>query len=374
MKSTELDRVLDRLMKPPQIRTEPGFAARMLIPPGQMYDPLFMRDHGDVVLVNDDGGQERERGRQGQILAIDPKGNVSTVVAVGRFAGPPMGFDIASASFGSYRGQIFTVTQPEAGERGVLKAHIVQRVDPTAQRDAETVCTLPPAGQPWAPGEPWTGADGKGIASGGMEGRFGPDDSPFAGKFFGVTFYNSTVYQVTLDGACTPFVSFDPQRWGYTIGLGFSPNRQHMLVSMHQIESKGTPVKATIARVRSDGTVETEQLVRASPEKLISVWGMAYAPSTFGRYAGQLFMAANNEQYNTADRGKYRTHEAPEAGEVYRLTPEGELKLVATGFHTAVDVHFVGNRLWVSDVNADYSMGPYRELPDGFVVEITAIP
>src|SRR5688500_5963615 len=53
----ELDRVLRRVMAPPQIRTEDGFSARVLLPPGEMYDPLFMRDHGDTVWISDDGGQ-----------------------------------------------------------------------------------------------------------------------------------------------------------------------------------------------------------------------------------------------------------------------------------------------------------------------------
>jgi hypothetical protein len=64
-----------------------------------------------------------------------------------------------------------------------------------------------------------------------MEGRFGPEGSPFAGKFFAVTATNSTVYQITPNGRCTLFVSFDPQK-GRAFGLAFPPGGRFMLVSM----------------------------------------------------------------------------------------------------------------------------------------------
>jgi len=302
-KSSELQRVLDRMLASPEIRTEGGFAARVLIAPGvsKMYDPLFMHDHAGTVWINDDGGQEGDKGSQ--ILAIDRNGQVSDVAALGRLL-PAIGFDIAPASFMPYSGQIFTVSQGEIGcvGKGCDKGHIVQRIDPTTQREAETFCTLPPAG----------GADGKGIPSWGMEGRFGPEGSPFAGKFFAVTATNNTVYQVTSDGRCTPFVSFDAQKWGgKPFGLAFSLDGRHMLVSM--LEGGGI-----IARVRADGTIEIEPLVRLHGKQL-SLWGMEYAPAGFGDYGGQLFLAANyaGERKQTV----YQTYAMPAYGEVYRLTP-----------------------------------------------------
>jgi hypothetical protein len=38
---TEAQRVVARLLAPPTIKTELGFTAKILVPPGQLYDPLF---------------------------------------------------------------------------------------------------------------------------------------------------------------------------------------------------------------------------------------------------------------------------------------------------------------------------------------------
>ena len=52
------------------------------------------------------------------------------------------------------------------------------------------------------------------------------------------------------------------------------------------------------------------------------------------------------------------------------MTPEGTLELVASGFINPWGLRFVGNALWVSDINGDFIYGKH-ELPDGFIVEIT---
>ena len=38
----EIDRVLETLLAPPTIQTEPGFTATVLVPPGELYDPLSL--------------------------------------------------------------------------------------------------------------------------------------------------------------------------------------------------------------------------------------------------------------------------------------------------------------------------------------------
>jgi hypothetical protein len=94
--------------------------------------------------------------------------------------------------------------------------------------------------------------------------------------------------------------------------------------------------------------------------------GMAYAPDGFGSFAGQLFVAA----LRLGQEPTRQTHAAPANGLVFRHAAEGDLELVASGFRSPLAVHFVGDRLWVSDVSADFILAPYRELPDGFVGEI----
>ena len=53
------------------------------------------------------------------------------------------------------------------------------------------------------------------------------------------------------------------------------------------------------------------------------------------------------------------------------MTPEGRLEVVVSGLINPWGLRFVGNRLWVSDINGDFIYGK-RELPDGFIVEVTA--
>jgi hypothetical protein len=40
---TEAQRLIKKLLAPPKIQTEAGFTAKLLVPPGRLYDPLFMR-------------------------------------------------------------------------------------------------------------------------------------------------------------------------------------------------------------------------------------------------------------------------------------------------------------------------------------------
>lgn len=44
---------------------------------------------------------------------------------------------------------------------------------------------------------------------------------------------------------------------------------------------------------------------------------------------------------------------------------------MASGFINPWGLRFVGNTLWVSDINGDFIYGK-RELPDGFIVAIGA--
>ena len=57
-------------------------------------------------------------------------------------------------------------------------------------------------------------------------------------------------------------------------------------------------------------------------------------------------------------------------GRVYRIDAAGDVQLVASGFHNPVGLHFVGDALWVTDINGDFIAGR-RELPEGFVVAIS---
>ena len=57
-------------------------------------------------------------------------------------------------------------------------------------------------------------------------------------------------------------------------------------------------------------------------------------------------------------------------GKVHRVNLEGKLELIASGFINPWCLRFVGNQMWVGDINGDFIYGK-RELPDGFIVTLT---
>ena len=74
----EAQAVVDTLLAPPTIKPEAGFTAKMLIPPGELYDPLFMLPRGDKVWMNDDG--RATDGHGSRILAITPEGKIAVLM------------------------------------------------------------------------------------------------------------------------------------------------------------------------------------------------------------------------------------------------------------------------------------------------------
>lgn len=302
-----------------------------------------------AVWLNDDGKEEKDKGSR--LLSIDGQGKVSALADIGKLV-PVTGFDVAPPGFGEFTGQIFTVAQAKVGTEGVAVAHVIQRVDPQHDYAASIFCTLPTAGEV-----------NKGIAGGGAEARFGPGESPFAGKFYAITALNNTIYQTTADGKCTPFVTFDNDTFGSPLALTFVPDGQTMLVTVSR-EGFFTPAKGSaVVRVSPDGKVDTKPVV----EGQLPLGGLGFAPEGFGAYAGQLFVTEIGEfQIPTP-----MTQAMKADGKVYRVTSEGRLELVAAGFVNPLGLRFVGNKLWVTDINGDFLAGR-RELPDGFIVEISA--
>lgn len=345
MAEVELQRILDRLLAPPVIHAESGFTAKLLVPPGQLYDPLWIQLRGETAWLNDDGGEEGEKGSR--LFTVSKEGKISVGVDLGKLL-PVVGFDFAPKNFGEFGGQIFTLAQAKVALEGAVANHIIQRVDLGNQ--AQIFCSLREVGE------------GK-FSGFGVDARFGPEGSPFAQKFFAATAYNNTIYQVTSDGACNPFVVFDEKQFGTPIGLGFTPDGKTMLVTVARGNIAVPPSGKTgaVVRVSPEGKVDEKPLVQG----LVRPMGMDFAPKEFGPYAGQLFIAdAEAIQIPVP-----MTQSLAADGKVYRVTPEGELRLVAAGFLNPAGVRFVGDKLWINDINGDFIAGK-RELPDGFIVEI----
>ncbi len=190
---TEAQRVAARLLAVPQIKAAPGFTTRIVVPPGDLYDPLQMVPHGDKVWVNDDGGEAGKGG--GRLVAVDQLGKVSVIAAPDKML-PDVGMDMATENFGPFGGQIFLLTQPAAGEKGLWENHLIQHRNPETGA-LEIFCTLPAAGK-----------SGNGKAAAGSALWFGPQQSPFGGRIFVVTTSNHMIYQATKDGKCSPFADF----------------------------------------------------------------------------------------------------------------------------------------------------------------------
>lgn len=263
---TEAARVTQRLLAAPRITTVPGFSARLVVPPGELYDPLQMVPSGDQVLVNDDGGEEDKGG--GRLVTVDSMGTVTLVVGPKKML-PDVGMDVATEAFGLFGGQVFLLTQPAAGEKGLWANHLIAHLNPDTHH-LEVFCTLPLAGN-----------TNHGVAGAGSALWFGPPQSPFGGRIFAITTFNHMIYQASKDGQCTPFADFD--QIGIPLELTFTPDHQSMLVSVTPTNAAGAPDpgarRGMIMYVTPDGKIKRKPLVWG----LSSPGGMAFAPKDFGR-------------------------------------------------------------------------------------------
>jgi hypothetical protein len=342
----EAQAVIDRLLAPPTIKTEPGFTAKLLVAPGEFYDPLFMVIRHDRVWINDDGGATDGHGSR--ILAVTPDGKIAVLMGTDKLL-PVTGFDEAPQGFGNFGGQLFAIAQPTTGEKGELANHVVQRID-LAAHTASVVCTLPAAG-----------GVARGVPGYGVDARFGPPSSGFANIFFTVTALNDMIYQTLPDGTCKPFA--DLSRFGPPFGLAFTPNGSAMLVTVSPGEVAATPAtaKGLILRITPDGKIDPKPVASG----LVRPAGIDVAPSTFGSYGGEIFVADMGDIQIPVPAAQALKRD----GKIYRVTRLGDLKLVASGFVNPAGVRFLGNHLWVTDINGDFIAGG-RELPDGFLVQI----
>src|SRR5438132_6709135 len=190
--ATQKDPATTEYLRQPQITVEQGFNARLLVPPGTLYDPLFpIAGEGDDIWLNDDGGEDNDGG--GGIYSISSAGNVRPLVAVGKIP-PPTAIDRAPRSFAPYSGHIFALAQPQKGWPGATSNHITLRLDPNTW-EAVKFAELPSAG-----------SRNRGVAGAGIDMMFGPEGGPFAGRLFAVTSLNNAIYEILPDGQARAFV------------------------------------------------------------------------------------------------------------------------------------------------------------------------
>jgi glucose/arabinose dehydrogenase len=145
--------------------------------------------------------------------------------------------------------------------------------------------------------------------------------------------------------------------------LTFTADGAAMLVTVSSGELVGSSMEhnSMVVRITPDGKVDPKPFVSG----LIRPMGIAVAPTGFGAYGGQVFVTDLGDIQVPVPQ----TQALKRDGKIYRVTNEGELKLVASGFVNPSGLHFVGNHLWASDINGDFIAG-MRELPDGFLVQL----
>ena len=347
----EIERILDTTLAPPAITAETGFTAEVLVPPGELYDPLQMVVHDGAVWLNDDGGENETRQKGSRILAIDDTGKVTTVVGLDRML-PVVGFDVAPAGFGQYGGQLFTLAQAQATSAGTSAPHIIQVVNPRTSDPPQTFCTLPPS----ARGNP---------GAAGLDARFGPPGSPFANQLFAITIRNATLYRITADGTCSPLASFDGPPWGRTSRFAFSADGSRILVAVSRsaqpqaaprpANTPPAPPTGAIVAVAADGKVDEKPVYEG-----LLIDGLEVAPANFGAYGGQIFFTTSTGGGARPRRGN---------GSLYRLTADGTIHRVATGFDGFGGVAFVNGSIWITSINRDFIVGG-GELPDGSIIRV----
>ncbi len=327
------------------IKPAAGFTARLLVPPGELYDPLVMHEMDGVVWLNDDGKINGDKGSR--MISVAADGRVTVLVEADKMKPISAGFDIAPTNFGAYGGQIFALSQPKVGSKNQVENYLIQRIAPHEDYAVSVFCTLP-------------ALDAERVSGTGVDAAFAPPGSPFAGAMYAVTSSNGTIYTVKADGRCAPFATFDTEQHGSPLYLRFAPDGQSLLVSVVRgglYNARG----GAVLRVLPDGTIAEQAVVEGGT----MLGGFDIAPQGFGDYAGQLFVVDVGSFEIPVPLGQALRAD----GKVYRVDHEGKFHVVVDGLINPWGLRFVGNRLWVSDINGDFIYGK-RELPDGFIVEI----
>jgi hypothetical protein len=313
----ELSALLARVMAL-EITAATGFTARVLVPPGELYDPLVMHEVDGAVWLNDDGKINGDKGSR--MISVAHDGRVTVLVGADKMKPISAGFDVAPADFGAYGGQIFALSQPKVGSENQVENYLIQRIAPREAYAVSVFCTLP-------------GLDAERVSGTGVDAAFGPPDSPFAGALYAVTSPNGTIYTVTADGRCAPFATFDTELHGSPLYLRFAPDGQSLFVTVVRgglYNARG----GAVLRVLPDGTIADQAVVLGGT----MLGGFDIAPDGFGAYAGQLFVVDVGSFEIPVPLGQALVAD----GKVYRVDDAGEFHEVATGLINPWGLRFVG--------------------------------
>ena len=340
-------KTLDRVMAVPEIKLSPGLHARVLVGTGHdLFDPF------DLHVVDAHRLWVADDARSGAVYEVTVEGKVTRIADIRKHA--PYAIDVAPASFGKSAGKIYAIAFAEPEKRGGWELpNAITRIDPATGQDS-VVCYLPKN----AAGIP---------GSGGFFARFGPENSPFAGKLWITAASNHTIYTITADDKCAAFKTLDLDSEGSPRGIGFTPDGKTLLLGVAAPppanRNKTTPGGGRVLRMSADGTLAAAPLVSGLHEP----GALAYAPPGFGKFGGELFVSDAGEWNNDVEA----TEPISRDGVLYRVSAAGKLETVASGLANPVGVGFMGNALVISDINGDFHVGT-QKFADGFMYLIEA--
>jgi len=351
---------VDRLMAPPPVQGTTGFTATTVVAPGTVSDPLVLVPRGEGAWLNDGGGEDGERG--GEILAVTGDGQVSRVFDTGRTR-PTASMAVAPEGYGALGGQLFTVSQPRDGALGPQGDHAVLRWPTLVAVAPLRACVLPTRGA----------ADAS-VPGGGYALRFGPETGPFANRLFVAAAPLGAIYEVLPQGECRVFLALGETGWTHPLALGFSASGERLLVGVVRAAGAAPAESPRAGRVAAapvpTGPGGPGAILQVTPAGTIDpvpvavglepVWAMARAPATFGPHGDELFVTAGDPPRDLM--GQVGN------GKLYRITREGALEVVASGFLRPTGAAFVGGALWVADAKG--RRVPGQRIPDGMVIRI----
>ncbi len=338
---------LDKVMAVPELTLATGLRARVLVSTNnQLFDPF------DLHVVDDTRMWVADDARSGAIYEVTTAGKVTRIADIRKHA--PYAIDVAPPSFGKSAGMIYAIAFAKPEKAGGWELpNAITRIDPATGKDS-VVCYLPKN----AAGVP---------GSGGFFARFGPENSPFAGKLWITAASNHSIYTITADDKCEAFKTLDLHREGSPRGIGFTPDGQTLLLGVTAPppanRNKVIAGGGRILRMSADGSLAATPLVSGLHEP----GAMAYAPVGFGQYGGQLFVSDAGEWHNDVEA----TEAIGRDGKLYRVTAAGKLETAVSGLANPVGVGFLGGALVISDINGDFHVGT-QKFADGFMYLIEA--
>ena len=344
------------LMFVPHIYIEKGVSSKVIIEPGDLYDVTDLEIRGERLWVGD-RGKDNHDGTSGQVVSMDFNGRkLRQEVGFGRL--PPLeDIAITPKSFGNHAGELMVLSQPKTGFAGSLEDHFITMVDNKNSDADEKFCTLP-----------------KGSGRG-SELVAGPEGSAFAGHVYSGVSLNKSIVKISPDGKCTTFAKDLP---GWTMGLGFTDDGEHMLVGIKDAEDPWVDNRAdagSVIKVNAHGNIVGAPLVTG----LEMPMSFDYAPKQWGPYAGQLFFVDAGAWQERPPRSNLLKPDA----RIYRINEQGEKVLFASGFSNAIEIRFHEDMLFVADPQGDYYGGVYisalelpdfqpgREIPDSIIYQLT---